>query len=675
MDEDSWDRPHLAAEEPQNWLTYNGNYSEQRYSALEQIDTGNVAELGLAWSYDLGTRRGQEATPLVVDGTMFVTAAWGKVVALDAASGAEKWVFTPEIRGEAGLAACCDVVNRGAAYDDGRVFVGTTDGQLIALDAEKGTKLWSVQTTDVSQPYTITGAPRVARGKIFIGNGGADYGARGYVSAYDQASGELVWRFYTVPGEPGKPDSAASDDILEKVRDTWSGVAYWQIGGGGTVWDSIVYDPELEQLYIGVGNGGPWNREVRSEDKGDNLFIASVVALDPDTGEYLWHYQETPGDTWDFTSTQQIMLANHKIDGKIRKVIYHAPKNGFFYIIDRADGKLLSAEKFAPVNWAERIDMETGRPIENPQARFPTGAFFANSGGAGAHNWNPMAFSPQTGLVYIPSQLIPMIYMRDKQFEFQPGVWNTGMSTERPEPQSDADRAVLQQRPSGKLIAWDPLKQAPAWTIDHATISNGGVLATAGGLVFQALEDETFRAFAAADGKELWRYPIKAPAEPGAMSYRIDDVQYVAITAGIGGAGALAAPSMTGPKIWAPARVLVFKLGGKAELPETVGTIPALQQVSEGFAPGQIALGQKFYGRYCLVCHGAGTMSAGVLPDLKRSPVMPNADSWRQVVLGGVLKDRGMASFANYLSPDEAEAIRAYVADKTKVMNRDAGSR
>jgi alcohol dehydrogenase (cytochrome c)/quinohemoprotein ethanol dehydrogenase len=661
-----------AADEPQNWLMYNGTYAEQRFSPLDQINRSNVSQLGLAWSYDLGTTRGQESTPLVIDGTMYVTAAWGKVVALDAATGAEKWVFNPAVRGASGLGACCDVVNRGAAYDNGRVFVGTTDGQLIALNANTGAKLWSVQTTDPSKPYTITGAPRVARGKVFIGNGGAEYGVRGYVSAYDQNSGALVWRFYTVPGQPGVKDGAASDDVLEKARGTWFGDTYWKIGGGGTAWDSIVYDPELNRLYIGVGNGGPWNRGIRSADKGDNLFIASVVAVDPDTGRYLWHYQETPGDMWDFTSTQQIVLADLTIAGQRRKVILHAPKNGFFYVIDRTSGKLVSAEKFAPVNWAERIDRVSGRPVENPRARYADGPFFANSGAPGAHNWPSMSFDPHTGLVYIPAQMVPFGYARDHKFIYRPGLWTLGI--DYPEPDDAADKALMRQAPTGWLVAWDPVRQKPVWTAPRASAGNGGTLATAGGIVFQGLDDETFRAYRADTGAELWRFPAKAPVQPAAISYRIGNVQYIAVTAGIGGGAALSTPAMAGPKMLAPPRVLVFRLGGKAILPNTFRPILPLQQADQAFAPETVALGRGLYGQFCEVCHGGNTMSAGEIPDLKRSGMLPDAESWKQVVIGGAFENDGMASFAKYLTSDEVESIRAYVASESRSLAVQQGT-
>ena len=375
-----------ADDEPGNWLTHGRTYGEQRYSPLRAIDTESVKRLGLAWSYDLAMNRGAEATPLVVDGVMYVTSAWSIVHAIDARSGARLWVHDPKVDRAVGAKACCDVVNRGVAVYGGKVFVGVIDGRLVALDAATGSVAWETVTVDQSQAYTITGAPRVANGLVYIGNGGAEYGVRGYVSAYDANTGSLKWRFYTVPGDPAKgPDGAASDPVMARAAKTWTG-EWWAGGGGGTAWDAIVYDPEFDQLLVGVGNGSPWNQQIRSPGGGDNLFLASIVALDAKTGAYRWHYQTTPGETWDYTATQPIMLADLTIDGRPRKVVMQAPKNGFFYVIDRTDGRLISASPFlemlpakdtpkgAPLAWAYAVDRATGRPIENPEARYKSGA-------------------------------------------------------------------------------------------------------------------------------------------------------------------------------------------------------------------------------------------------------------------------------------------------------------
>lgn len=648
------------------WQSYNGGSDEQRFADLDAIDTGNVAGLGLAWYADLGSSRGLETTPLVVGRTMYATLPWSKVVALDAVTGEEKWRFDPEVPGEFALSACCDVVNRGAAFENGRVFVGTIDGRLVALDAETGEKLWDTQTTDREKPYTITGAPRVAKGLVFIGNGGGEYGARGYVSAYDQQTGELRWRFWVVPGEPGKPDGAASDEVLEKLaRETWFGDDYWRYGGGGTVWDSIVYDEELDRLYIGTGNGGPWNRVIRSEDKGDNLFLSSIVALDPDTGEYIWHYQQVPGETWDFTAAQQMTLADLEIDGRKRKVILHAPKNGFFYVIDRTDGSLISAEKFVPANWAERIDLETGRPVETEGARFRDKPFLATSGASGAHNWQPMSFDPRTGLVYIPAQQVPFLYTKDEKFRFEPDLWNLGvdmMST--PLPETPEERAAMKEAIQGRLIAWDPVAQKPVWKVEHEGTWHGGVLATSGDLVFQGLNDGTFQAYHAGTGKVLWRFNSKSPILPAPVSYRIDGKQYVAIAAGAGGGFALSLPSFEGPRTWPEGRILVFALGGDKTLPDTPQVRRGLTKVSQDFTPAQVEEGKALFGQVCAACHAMGTMSAGIVPDLKRSGVLASKEAWKAVVIDGVLASRGMAAFGDYMTPQQAEAIRAYVASR-----------
>ena len=657
-------RPAHAAAEPQNWLTYNGNYDEQRFSPLDQIDAGNVGRLKLAWSADLDSTRGLEGTPLVVDGTMYVTTAWSKMVALDAATGAVKWRYDPRVPGRTGINACCDVVNRGAAYDAGKLFFGTIDGRLIALDAASGKPIWSTQTTDPDKPYTITGAPRVVRGKVIIGNGGAEYAVRGFVSAYDEATGKLVWRFYTVPGDPAKRDGTASDAVLEMLaRPTWFGRDYYRYGGGGTVWDSIVYDADLNRLYIGVGNGGPWSRAIRSEDKGDNLFLGSIVALDPDTGRYLWHYQETPGDTWDFTSSQQITLAELPTDGVRRKVILHAPKNGFFYVIDRQTGKPLSAEKFVPVNWAERIDLATGRPVENPDARFRDKPFVATSGALGAHNWHPMAFSPRTGLVYIPAQQVPFLYKRDTSFAWRPHMLNVGVDlAAAPAPESQADIDALRPALQGRLIAWDPVHQREAWRVEHASSGNGGVLATAGNLVFQGLSDATFRAYRADTGAEVWRFAAQTPILPGAISYSVEGIQYIAVAAGYGSGYALGFPAMDGARKLPPGRLLAFRLDGKASLPPVEGTLANANPARDAFSPAQLADGAQLFARNCSMCHGTGAHSAGVVPDLRRSAILPVAQAWRAIVIDGVLQSRGMISFRDYLTPAQAEAIRGYVS-------------
>src|SRR5688572_24712017 len=339
-----------ADAEPGQWMSTGRTYGEQHYSPLQQINRSNVGTLGLSWYADFNIPRGQESTPLVIDGVIYVTTAWSNVRAFDAATGATLWEFDSEVPRDWGSRACCDVVNRGAAAWNGKIFVGTIDGRMIAIDAETGTKVWETDTVisrDLS--YSITGAPRVVKGKVVIGNGGAEYGVRGYVSAYDTETGALAWRFYTVPGDPSL---GFENETMEMAAMTWNG-EWWKLGGGGTVWDSMAYDPELDLLYIGTGNGSPWNQDIRSPGGGDNLFISSIVALKPESGEYVWHYQTTPGDTWDYTAAQHMILADLTIEGRARKVIMQAPKNGFFYVLDRSTGELISAGAFATMNWAK----------------------------------------------------------------------------------------------------------------------------------------------------------------------------------------------------------------------------------------------------------------------------------------------------------------------------------
>jgi quinohemoprotein ethanol dehydrogenase len=650
------------------WRSHGGTWEEQRFSPLRTLHTDNVQRLGLAWYHQFDSHRGQSATPLVVDGVIYTTLAWSKVAALDAKTGKLLWEYDPKVPGASGLKGCCDVTNRGPAYSDGKLFVGAFDGRLIALDASNGKPLWITQTVDQDQAYTITGAPRVARGKVFIGNGGAEYGVRGYVSAYEADTGKLAWRFYTVPGNPAAgPDNAASDEIIENLaQKTWHGDQYWKFGGGGTVWDSIVYDNELDQLYIGVGNGSPWTHRDRSEGKGDNLFLSSIVALDPETGKYLWHYQQTPGETWDYTATQQMTLAELEVDGRNRKVLMQAPKNGFFYILDRSSGELLSAEKFAPVNWASHVDMETGRPVEAENARFEDGPFLATIGASGAHNWHPMSYSPETGLLYIPAQEVPFLYMEDKKFQFTPGVWNLGVDMmSAPQPETPEEIEAAKAALKGSLLAWDPVEHKAAWRVEHPGPWNGGTLATAGNLVFQGTAHGSFDAYDARSGERLWTFDPQTPILPGPISYAIDGEQYIAVMAGNGSGFPLTLPAFDGPRQFPPGRLLVFKLDGKASLPPFEEVVRQLVIPEKTWDETQVEEGAALYGVYCGQCHGVATLSAGVLPDLKRSPYLASPELWKEILLAGALESRGMANFAKFLNNDQVESLRAYVGSQS----------
>ena len=663
-----------AAKTPADWLTHGGTYQEQRFSGLDQIGTANVATLGLDWSTELDTARGQETTPLAVDGRVYLTTAWSKVVALDGKTGRQLWQYDPKVPGEKGVDGCCDVVNRGAAWFNGKVYVGTFDGRLVALDAASGKEVWSVATTDPAKPYTITGAPRVFKGMVIIGNGGADLGVRGYVTAYDAETGAKKWRFYTVPRPDGNPDGEVSDAVLAtKAKATWSDGAWQQTGGGGTVWDAIVYDPEFDQIYLGVGNGSPWSHDLRSGGKGDNLFLSSIVALDAATGAYKWHYQETPGESWDFTASQPIMLADLTIDGRPRKVLMQAPKNGFFYVIDRQDGKPISARPFAKVTWATSIDLKTGRPVEVPAARYHDGEFLMYPSAFGAHSWYPMSFSPRTGLVYLPVQDVPMFYRRDDAFKVRSGTFNTGIySADHAIPTDKAGLAAVRASVTGALIAWDPVAQREVWRVAQPGPSSAGTLATAGDLVFEGNQQGRLQAFDARTGKVLWSFQAQTSVVGSPISYSIDGVQYVLVVSGAGGGFALSTPFLDDKRPKPNGRVLAFRLGGTAKLPEF--TPPALAKATapnEVFTPGQIAAGSRIYGTTCAWCHGGGGVSGGVLPDLRRSPMLANRDAWRAVVIDGALKYRGMVSFSRNMDASQAEEVRAYVATLSHALAKN----
>ncbi|MES2262701.1 MAG: PQQ-dependent dehydrogenase, methanol/ethanol family [Pseudomonadota bacterium] len=674
----------LAADaDSKNWMLHGRTYAEQRYSPLAQVNRETVGKLGLAWSYDMRTQRGVEATPIVVDGVMYVTGAWSIVYALNAKTGKELWVYDPKVAKSTVIKSCCDAVNRGVAVWNNNVYVATLDGRLVALNARSGKVLWQKVTVDQSDTYVITSAPRVAKGMVFIGNSGGDMGVRGYVSAYDAATGAMKWRFYTVPGNPAKgPDGAASDDVLEKMAKTWNG-EWWKYGGGGTVWDAMTYDPELDQLYIGVGNGSPWNHQIRSPGGGDNLFLASVVALNPNTGKYLWHYQATPGDSWDATATQQMMLATMQIDGRQRKVLMQAPKNGFFYVIDRTNGKLISAKNIvpmaptkdtppgAPISWAYGVDLETGRPLENPEARYPGGTKVSvHPVGPGAHGWQPMAMSPQTGLVYLPIQDFAITYQTDPDFKFIKGRRAMGVASHGGLPEDPVVRKAIGSSIAGRLLAWDPVAQKEVWSVQQKYTSNGGVLATGGGLVFEGLVDGSFVAYDAATGTRLWSHDIQNYAQGGPITYEIDGVQYIAAAAGNGGSTYLVAgPGVPADMPPLKGRVVVFRLDGKAKLPPvTWKPLPVPPPPTVPNAAAIRDLGARVYAANCVGCHGISTISGNVIPDLRRSPIIQSGDAFKGYVIGGWMKEAGMPSFGDILTPDEAEAVRAYVAREAELL-------
>jgi len=652
-----------ADSEPENWLAHGRTWSEQRYSPLDQVNTSNVGELGLAWYVDLDTARGQEATPIVVDGVLYSTSAWSKVQAVDAKTGRLLWQYDPEVPGIWDVRSCCGVQNRGAAVWKGNVYSATLDGRLLSLDAETGELNWEVNTTDQAQSYTITGAPRVFGDKIVIGNGGAEYGVRGYVSAYDTESGEMIWRFYTVPGNPA---DGFEDETQEMAAKTWTG-EWWIGGGGGTAWDSFAYDPDLNLVYIGTGNGAPWPRAIRSPGGGDNLFLASIVAVDADTGKYAWHYQTVPGDTWDYTAVQHMVLADIEIYGRVRRVIMQAPKNGFFYVIDRATGELISAQNILPVNWATHIDLATGRPVETPDARYDEtlAAKKMVPGPGGAHNWEPMTYSPDTGLVYIPAKQQPLVYLLNDKFERQPIGVNLGINTWDPPEEFIDLPPEFGEEFQGHLLAWDPVKQEEVWRVGYTNFENGGLLSTAGNLLFQGTADEEIVAYNAETGERLWSAPTQTGVLAPPISFSIDGEQYVAVVAGWGAISAnlLGAVMNTDGTRRNVSRILAFKLGADVHLPP-LAPLPAPTPVTADFGTeAQIDTGQRLYARYCGSCHGAFAIGGGVLPDLRFSAMTANSESFDSVVLNGAFIDKGMAGFSQVLNAEDTEAIRAYLVN------------
>ncbi|MEX1196595.1 MAG: PQQ-dependent dehydrogenase, methanol/ethanol family [Pseudohongiellaceae bacterium] len=653
------DRLLQADRNPEEWLTHGRTYSEQRHSPLSRVNTDNVGELGLAWHFELDTDRGQEATPLVIDGVIYFTSAWSKAFALDARTGEELWRFDPEVPGRYAVNACCDVVNRGLAAWDDKVFLGTIDGRLIALDQQSGEEVWSVESADPEQRYTITGAPRVIDGKVIIGNGGAELGVRGYITAYDAQSGEQLWRFHTVPGNPA---DGFESDTMEMAAETWAG-EWWTLGGGGTVWDSMAYDPELDLLYIGVGNGSPWNHQLRSDGEGDNLFLSSIVALRPDTGEYVWHFQTTPAESWDFTATQHMILADLEIGGETRQVIMQAPKNGFFYVLDRATGEFISGENYVDVNWAQGLDPITGRPIETELTRYEQDPAIVIPGPLGGHNWYPMSYAPDTGLVYIPTQNTSYLYAGADEIDEQQVGWNLGQAAVPGQPANpdDADRA--QQGPLASLLAWDPVAQEPVWRVDHTAMGNGGVLSTAGGLVFQGSADGDFSAYDSRTGERLWAYSVGDAILGGPVTYELDGEQYVLALAGQGGAIPLSMGLLSGnfPR-QRNGKLMAFRLGADGTLPEVTMSAPTPLDVSSAEeSEGDPAYGATVYGAYCSVCHGPSALSAGPIPDLRYSATLLDSDVFSAIVLDGVLADRGMVGFSEDIGEEEAESIRAWL--------------
>jgi PQQ-dependent dehydrogenase (methanol/ethanol family) len=647
-----------AATEPGQWLIYNGDYHETRYSGLDTINEDNVSELGLAWYADLPTNINIEGSPLFVDGVIYQPLPWSKVQAFDGATGELLWTYDPKVPGEWNVNVCCGMDMRGLAAWGGNIIQGTLDGRVVAIDAATGETAWEIIGTPREEPYSITGAPRVGDGKIFLGSAGGEFGVRGYIDAFDANNGQHLWRFWTVPGNPA---DGFEDAAQEMAAATWLTPGWWEIGGGGPVWDAITYDPENDLVMFGTGNGSPWSAEHRDPAGGDNLFLASIVAVHADTGEYAWHYQQVPWETWDYDAGQQLTIADLEIDGVMRHVVMQASKNGVFYVLDAATGEFLSATPYTAVNWASGWDPETGRPDIVPGARYDVENHAWNQapGPAGGHAWQGMSYHPGTGFVYIPATETYGVFAQDPNYQKNPGGFNLGVAFgfggAPPVNPEDGQGTV------GRLIAWDPVARREVWrSADFPTQGGGiqmtgGIVSTAGNLVFQGnVGNREVAAYRATDGEKLWSFDAKTAVMASPITFEQDGEQYVAVAVGGPTQGGYYAPN--------GARLLVFKIGGTTALPD----IPPYEQppyveIAQFASDEVVAHGAQVFATNCAMCHGQGGAARSTFPDLRRSGALTDQALFDAIVLEGVLAQNGMASFADRLEPADTEAARAYL--------------
>jgi quinohemoprotein ethanol dehydrogenase len=673
----------LAAPAPADWVGPGRDAAGTYFSPLKDIDAANVAQLGLAWDYRLGTYRGQESTPLVIDGVMYATSNFGRVYALDAATGKELWTYDPQIDGEWARYACCDAVNRGLVAFQGVLYVGALDGWLHAIDAGTGRRLWKVDTLvgrSSKKPYTITGAPLLADDLVVIGNGGGDFaGARGYVSAYDRQSGRLRWRFYTVPRDPAL--GPQDQPHLETAVKTWDPKHPWEAGSGGTAWDGMAYDPTLGLVYIGTGNAAPYNLHLAGRRGGDELYAASIIAIHASDGTLAWYYQTTPGDRWDFDSTEKFVLADLEFGGRRRAVLMQAPKNGYYYVLDRATGELISAKPFAFISWARGIDPKTGRPLVDASADYDHGPALVFPSESGAHTWQPMAFDPMRGVAFIPVIEAGSIILEtsDRRAGLVEGQFTTpALPPELYDPK--AMRSLYGEVPSlarlergiktnpasrGFLRAWSVAEHRVLWDTPTATSLDGGVLATAGGLVFQGDANGYFNAYSADTGKKLASIALGSSMMAAPVTYAVNGTQYVAIVAGYGGGGVIIGapldPESAAYKYGNEGRIIALKLGGPPPaLPPLRADVPMPELPERPVDVRRIAAGEVLYNRYCSRCH---VMGRGNLPDLRRITPMTHT-LFDSIVLGGAYSVKGMGRFDDVLSPDDAHAIHAWLIDQ-----------
>jgi quinohemoprotein ethanol dehydrogenase len=642
-----------------NWAAWGRTFSEQRFSPLDQINPQTVSKLGLAWSLELDDVWNVSSQPVAVDGVIYTAVGYSVVHAIDARTGKLLWKYDPKVSSRKMRMAWG---SRGLAFWNGKVYTGVQDGRLFALDAGTGKLVWEVQTTEPGDNRYITGAPRIFNGKVIVGHGGADFGhVRGYVTTYDAETGKQLWRWFVVPGNPA---DGFENKAMEAAAKTWSG-EWWKFGGGGTVWNAMTYDPEFNRIYLGTGNGSPWNAQLRNPGGGDNLYLCSVVALDADTGEYVWHYQTTPNETWDFNSTMDMISATIEIEGKPRKVLMHAPKNGFFYLLDRETGKLISAEKIGKVTWAERVDMTTGRPVEVRGARYEDGPALTWPGSGGTHNWHPMAFSPDTGYVYIPAREMAGFYDAEGR---DPRTWEMKRGDVLGLKGFYDD--IPKSAGTTSLLAWNPATQKEVWRNPTPGATAGGVIVTHGGLVFQGRADGKFVATDASSGKELWSYFMGVGTQAPPLSYAVDGKQYVTVLAGWGGATSLLG-SLSAQHGWVgrayPRRMLTFALDGSAQLPPSPPPIAKVEPIDDPAFQVDAALAEKGKHVYiaCVICHGSAAVAGGYAPDLRASTVPLSADAFKAIVHGGALESRGMPRFEEFTDAD-LEALRHFIRERAR---------
>lgn len=648
-----------------NWLTYGRTHSEQRYSPLDQISTETIDRLGLAWSLDLPDARQLVGTTLAVDGVLYVTSSFSVVTAIDARTQKVLWTYDPEVTKHADKTLrVLWSSSRGVAYWNNKIYIGAGDGRLIAVDAKSGKKVWSSMTVEPGSFYYITGAPRAFNGKVIIGNGGTEMGpARGYVTAYDAETGEQAWRFWIVPGNPA---DGFEDNAMKMAAKTWNG-EWWKYGGGGNVWNAITFDPDYNHIYLGTGNGSPWNQKIRSPGGGDNLFLCSIVALDADTGRYKWHYQTVPGETWDFNSAMDIVSVDFTVHDREVKALMHAPKNGFFYIINRANGKLLSAKPFGKVTWATEVDMKSGRPVEVAGARYEDGEEEIWPGPVGAHNWQPMSWNPQTGLMYVPYHDLPGYYndtkirratWRNRGHRFEAGVEYGG---------DDIPADIS----TGGLMGWDPLTQTAKWRVPIDSYFNAGTVTTAGNLVFQGRTDGQFVAYRADNGEVLWQFDAKVGITAPPITFALDGRQYIALPVGFGGGIAMLTGSLGAQHGWPygvhPRRLLVFALDGKANLPDTPPPMMVTPIDSPDFEIDATLAeaGKDLWSKTCSWCHGPGAVASGGTPDLRASPVIMSLEAMDAVVRQGQRRARGMPDYPEF-SDDELKSLQHFIRQKAR---------